>query len=94
MSSAAVSSSSVTSSHSGVLATPAKSKVDKFFDVLRPIVKIFQKVIGTLAVIFSIGYSSELLRGLIAFGVPLLPAAVLQLAITYLFIDYMVKKLN
>ena len=90
MSSAAA--SSVSASHSGVLATPVKSKIDKFLDVLQPIRKIFEKVLGSLAVFFSICYCSELAHGLIAFGVPLFPAVVLQLTITHLFIDYMVKK--
>ena len=90
MSSAAA--SSVSASHSGVLATPVKSKVDQLFGVLGTIGKVSQKIIAFLAMIFSLYYSSELIDGLIAIGIPVVPSVIFWAVITHLFIDYMGKK--
>lgn len=87
----ALSSASMPTSHRGVSSSSAKSTIDKFFDVLETIMKVIKVAlhcVGLLAIVFNICYSSEIVGGLMAIGVPFFPSVILNLAITYLFLDY------
>ena len=59
----------------------------KAFEVIEKICNVISKIVGCLGLFFTIYYSSKIIDGLVAIGLPVFPAIALSAAVSFVFIE-------